>query len=79
MCIDEATANVDQETDRQIQQALRSAFRKSTVIIIAHRVQTVLDCDRVLVVGDGQLLEFDSPDLLLSDSSTVFYSLVNTN
>lgn len=77
MCIDEATANLDQETDRYIQSLLRSAFRKSTVIVIAHRVQTVLDCDRIMVMSDGQLLEFDTPDSLLSDSSSHFYQLVN--
>lgn len=77
LCIDEATANVDQETDRQIQLILRSAFRKSTVITIAHRVQSVLDCDRIMVMGDGLLLEFDTPDNLLSDTSSHFYQLVN--
>lgn len=77
LCIDEATANVDQETDRLIQTTLRTAFRKSTVITIAHRIQTVLDCDRVLVMGDGQVLEFDVPGELLADTSSHFYKLVN--
>lgn len=77
LCIDEATANVDQETDRQIQLILRSAFRKSTVITIAHRVQTVLDCDRIMVMGDGQLLEFDTPENLLENPASNFYQLSN--
>lgn len=77
MCIDEATANVDKDTDRQIQQTIRSAFRKSTVITIAHRVQTILDYDRVLVMGDGQVLEFDNPNDLLADPQSHFYQLVN--
>lgn len=77
LCIDEATANVDQETDRQIQLILRSAFRKSTVITIAHRVQTVLDCDRIMVMGDGQLLEFDTPENLLDNPDSHFYQLSN--
>lgn len=77
LCIDEATSNMDRRTDELIQYALRSAFRKSTVIIIAHRVQTVLDCDRIMVMGDGQLLEFDAPDKLLSDPSSHFYRLAN--
>ncbi|RZC36284.1 ABC tran and/or MMR HSR1 domain containing protein [Asbolus verrucosus] len=77
LCIDEATASVDRDTDRQIQQTLRSAFRKSTVITIAHRVQTILDCDRVLVMHDGQIVEFDQPDNLLSDPNSLFYRLVN--
>ncbi|KAI4463602.1 atp-binding cassette sub-family c [Holotrichia oblita] len=78
LCIDEATANIDQATDRQIQCTLRSAFRKSTVITIAHRVQTVVDYDRVLVMGDGNVLEFDKPDLLLDDPSSHFYRLVHS-
>nr|XP_022903100.1 multidrug resistance-associated protein 7 [Onthophagus taurus] len=77
LCIDEATANIDQTTDRQIQNTLRTAFRKSTVITIAHRVQTVIDYDRVLVMKDGVVLEFDKPDVLLEDSTTYFYQLVN--
>ncbi|KAK5643745.1 hypothetical protein RI129_007590 [Pyrocoelia pectoralis] len=77
LCVDEATANVDQAADRLIQQTLHTAFRKSTVIIIAHRIETVLDCDRVLVMGDGQVLEFDSPNELLADPSSHFYKLVN--
>lgn len=68
---------MDQKTDELIQYALRSVFRKSTVIIIAHRVRTVLDCDRIMVMGDGQLLEFDTPDNLLSDTSSHFYRLAN--
>ncbi|KAK4886869.1 hypothetical protein RN001_003140 [Aquatica leii] len=74
LCVDEATANVDHTTDRLIQRTLQTSFRKSTVIIIAHRIQTVLDCDRVLVMGDGQVLEFDSPNDLLSDINSHFYN-----
>ncbi|KAJ8945829.1 hypothetical protein NQ318_008713 [Aromia moschata] len=76
LCIDEATANVDHDTDRLIQQTLRSAFRKSTVITIAHRLQTIFDSDRVLVMHDGQVAEFDTPDNLLTDSKTMFSQLV---
>nr|XP_023014206.1 multidrug resistance-associated protein 7 [Leptinotarsa decemlineata] len=77
LCIDEATANVDEETDRLIQHTLRTAFRKSTVITIAHRMQTILDSDRVLVMDQGRIVEFDSPDILLADSHSHFYELVN--
>lgn len=77
ICIDEATANVDQETDRQIQQILHQSFTKSTMLTIAHRINTVLDYDRVLVMGDGQVLEFDSPNELLSDPDSHFYKLAN--
>lgn len=77
LCIDEATANVDHATDRVVQQTLRSAFRKSTVINIAHRIQTVIDCDRVLVMSDGEIVEFDNPQTLLDDTDSHFYKLVN--
>ncbi|KAG8255551.1 Multidrug resistance-associated protein 7 [Homalodisca vitripennis] len=77
LCVDEATANVDEETDKLIQQTLRSNFRQSTVIIIAHRVRTILDCDRVLVMGSGTVLEFDSPDKLLQDRHSHFYQLLH--
>ncbi|ENN79030.1 hypothetical protein YQE_04497, partial [Dendroctonus ponderosae] len=77
LCIDEATANVDQDTDRQIQLTLRSAFRKSTVITIAHRIQTIMDSDRVLVMQEGEMIEFDSPENLLNDPQSHFSRLVN--
>lgn len=77
LCIDEATANVDQDTDRQIQLTLRSAFRKSTVITIAHRIQTIMDSDRVLVMHEGEMVEFDSPENLLNDPQSRFSRLVN--
>lgn len=76
LCIDEATANVDEETDKIIQNALRTAFRNSTVVTIAHRVQTILDSDRVLVMHQGEIVEFDSPDVLMSDSNSYFHKLV---
>ncbi|XP_050299303.1 ATP-binding cassette sub-family C member 10 isoform X2 [Anthonomus grandis grandis] len=79
LCIDEATANVDQETDRQVQQTLRSAFRKSTVITIAHRIDSILDSDRILVLSDGAIVQFDTPDNLLSEPSGYFYQLVNNS
>ncbi|KAJ8985379.1 hypothetical protein NQ317_007535 [Molorchus minor] len=76
LCIDEATANLDHEVDRLIQQTLRSAFRKSTVITIAHRIQTIFDSDRVIVMHEGQIAEFDTPEKLLLNPSTLFSQLV---
>uniref|UniRef100_A0A069DYD4 ABC-type xenobiotic transporter n=1 Tax=Panstrongylus megistus TaxID=65343 RepID=A0A069DYD4_9HEMI len=77
VCIDEATANVDDETDRLIQQTIRASFRQSTIITIAHRVRTIIDYDRVLVMGEGRVLEFDTPQNLLRNSSSYFYQLAN--
>jgi len=66
---DEPTSNIDAATDRVVQQLLRSAaaFRGSTQLTIAHRLQTVLDCDRIIVMGSGQVLEVGPPNDLLAD------------
>ncbi|CAH0561097.1 unnamed protein product [Brassicogethes aeneus] len=77
LCIDEATASIDIETDRQIQHTLRSAFRKSTVLTIAHRIETILDSDRILVLDDGKIVEFDTPDNLMSTPSSIFSRLID--
>ena len=63
--LDEATANVDLETDNLIQQKLRSTFKDSTVIIIAHRLATVIDADRILVMNNGMGEEYNHPYRLL--------------
>ncbi|XP_043489860.1 ATP-binding cassette sub-family C member 10 [Polistes fuscatus] len=77
VCIDEATANVDQETDKFIQTTIKSSFRSATVITIAHRIRTIMHCDRVLVMGDGEVLEFDEPNILIQNSDSYFYNLAN--
>lgn len=74
--MDEATANIDVETDRLIQASIRETCSNVTVITIAHRVQTIVDSDRVLVMDNGQVLEFDTPTHLLQDSHSTFARLV---
>ena len=70
LVLDEATANVDLETDNLIQRKLRESFKDSTVLIIAHRLATVIDADRILVMDDGYGVEFDHPyNLLKSEDS----------
>ena len=75
LILDEATAAVDLETDSLIQSTIRSEFSDCTIITIAHRLHTILDSTRVLVLDQGKVVEFDSPDNLLNDQSSVFYSL----
>mmetsp|Transcript_22711 Transcript_22711/g.34994 ORF Transcript_22711/g.34994 Transcript_22711/m.34994 type:complete len:134 (+) Transcript_22711:1499-1900(+) len=65
LVLDEATANVDLETDNLIQKKLRESFADSSVIIIAHRLATVIDADRILVMNKGEGLEFDHPYKLM--------------
>ncbi|CAL7934283.1 unnamed protein product [Xylocopa violacea] len=77
VCIDEATANVDQETDKFIQTTIKSSFQSATVLTIAHRIRTIMYCDRVIVMGDGELLEFDEPNLLIQNVDSHFYQLVS--
>ncbi|CAD8052568.1 unnamed protein product [Paramecium sonneborni] len=73
--IDEATANIDIETESKIQQTIQTAFKKCTVITIAHRINTIMHSDKILVIDQGQAKEFDEPQNLLEDKSSIFYSL----
>uniref|UniRef100_A0A7N8YNN6 ATP-binding cassette, sub-family C (CFTR/MRP), member 10 n=1 Tax=Mastacembelus armatus TaxID=205130 RepID=A0A7N8YNN6_9TELE len=76
LCIDEATASVDQKTDRLLQQTIRDMFQDKTVLTIAHRINTIMDCDRVLVMHAGKVVEFDSPAALCKTDRSVFHRLV---
>ncbi|KAI5064759.1 hypothetical protein GOP47_0019454 [Adiantum capillus-veneris] len=75
--LDEATASVDAQTDAVLQTVIREEFLNSTVISIAHRIPTVMDCDMVMVLEAGLLKEYDSPARLREDSSSLFAALVN--
>lgn len=59
--MDEATASVDFATDEAIQAAIRTEFKSSTLLTIAHRLSSVIDYDRLLVLSDGKVAEFDTP------------------
>lgn len=69
LIMDEATAAVDGEADQLIQTALKTRFDRTTVLSIAHWLQTIAGFDRVLVLDEGELVEFDQPHLLLSRPS----------
>lgn len=73
--MDEATASVDSQTDAVIQKIIREEFAACTIISIAHRIPTVMDCDRVLVIDAGRAKEFDKPSNLLQRRS-LFGALV---
>ncbi|XP_076273672.1 multidrug resistance-associated protein 1-like [Rhynchophorus ferrugineus] len=75
LILDEATAAVDLETDDLIQKTIRTAFSECTVITIAHRLNTIIDSNRVLVLDNGNIAEFDSPSVLLNEKSSIFYGM----
>jgi len=79
LVMDEATAAVDYETDRLIQKTIREEFVEVTVLTIAHRIQTIVDYNRVLVLDQGRVAEFDAPSVLLQDSNSMFYSMVHAS
>ncbi|KAL4478039.1 hypothetical protein ABPG72_013478 [Tetrahymena utriculariae] len=66
--LDEATANVDMNTDQKIQQLLKSMFQNTTIITIAHRLNTIADYDKVIVLDKGQVIEIGTPFELLAQS-----------
>ncbi|XP_015175307.1 PREDICTED: multidrug resistance-associated protein 1 isoform X4 [Polistes dominula] len=75
LVLDEATAAVDLETDDLIQRTIREDFKDCTVLTIAHRLNTILDSDRVIVLDKGLIIEYDAPEVLLRNSSSAFYSM----
>ena len=75
LVLDEATAAVDVETDSLIQSTIRKEFTDCTIITIAHRLNTIIDSNRVLVLDQGSIAEFDTPGHLLENSESLFYSL----
>ena len=75
LILDEATAAVDLETDDLIQATIRKEFKDCTVLTIAHRLNTIMDYDRIMVLDKGIIAEFDSPSKLLEASDSIFHSM----
>lgn len=63
-------------TDALIQKTIRTKFQSCTVLTIAHRLNTIMDSDRILVMDAGNVVEFDHPYLLLKNKSGIFYKMV---
>ena len=75
LILDEATAAVDLETDDLVQATIREEFAECTVITIAHRLNTIMDSNRVMVLDQGKIAEFDTPDNLLANKETIFHGM----
>ena len=81
LLLDEATSSVDFRTDELIQKTIRNEFtsRGSTVLTIAHRLDTIMDSDRILVMEEGRVGEFDTPKKLLQNPKSLFSQLVKAD
>ena len=73
--MDEATANIDMTTEEKIQKALEYALENSTVITVAHRIKTIINYDKILVLNNGEIAEYDSPTNLIKNEKSLFYQL----
>ncbi|XP_022358424.1 multidrug resistance-associated protein 4 isoform X4 [Enhydra lutris kenyoni] len=76
LIIDEATANVDPRTDELIQKKIREKFAQCTVLTIAHRLNTIIDSDKIMVLDSGRLKEYDEPYVLLQNEESLFHKMV---
>ena len=76
LILDEATSAVDYVTDAKIQTMIRTAFAGCTILVIAHRINTISDSDHILVLGDGTLLESGPPAVLLQDPQSHYPRIV---
>ena len=76
LVLDEATSAVDMETDRLVQRTMREEFRSSTLLVVAHRLSTVADFDKILVMSDGRVAEFDRPEVLAKKRG-LFWRMLN--
>jgi ATP-binding cassette subfamily C (CFTR/MRP) protein 1 len=73
--MDEATSSIDYKTEEMIQKAINELLNNSTFITIAHRIKTIIHYDRIMVLDNGQIVNFDTPQNLLNDKKSLFYEL----
>jgi len=79
LLMDEATASIDELTDHLIQKMIKTEFKDMTVITIAHRLNTIIQYDKVMVLDQGNIVEFDSPIELMKDKESYFANLIRVN
>ena len=76
---DEATANVDKKTEKIILDIIEKQFSSCTVILISHKISNVMKCDRVIVMDKGSVIEYDKPQTLYSDTTSMFRKLCDND
>ncbi len=79
LILDEATAAVDPETDALVQETIRTEFGNATIVTIAHRLDTIMNSDRIVVMDEGRIAEVDSPKRLLADKQSKFFSMMRNS
>jgi ATP-binding cassette subfamily C (CFTR/MRP) protein 1 len=79
LVLDEATASVDHNTDDLIQQTIRREFHNCTILTIAHRINTIMDSTRIMVLDKGEIAEFDTPAALMANENSLFYSIAKSS
>eukprot|EP00051_Salpingoeca_urceolata_P018547 m.260888 g.260888 ORF g.260888 m.260888 type:complete len:1419 (-) comp19220_c0_seq3:108-4364(-) len=80
LVLDEATSAADSQTDAAIQDTIRESFAgRRTLVVIAHRLDTILDSDRILILDDGRVAEFDAPDTLLDNPDSQLNKMLGRN
>ena len=77
MILDEATANIDIVTEQKIYNLIDTAFKDSTVITVAHRLETILKSDKILMIDNGKNIGFDTPDVLAKDKDSWLFKALN--
>ncbi len=79
LCLDEATAAMDPVTENEVQDTIARIFQDRTMFIIAHRLDTVIETDKVIVMDAGSLMEMDAPKNLLDNKASMFSKLVDAS
>jgi ABC-type multidrug transport system fused ATPase/permease subunit len=77
VCLDEPTSSLDRGSDDHVQEIIRREFGTSTTITIAHRLGSIIDSERILVLNAGKIAEFDSPAALLANKDSAFFAMVH--
>ena len=79
LLLDEATSAVDVNTDALVQNTIRTVFINQTILTIAHRIDTILDSDKIMIMENGNIIEFDTPKILLDNHNSKFAEIVQTS